>query len=239
MVTNPEELTEVEMYRDPSTGKLIGRDPETGDTFPIPFDQISANSVQSDTAHVDGTATVDALEAESASIADGDVLGWELIESDDTNIGEGFSEGVTIDASAYDMAKVVGYTYRGTGSSSLQSSFLRFSGYGEGSDEDDYSYTMMDRNGTIDEYSSQNEIEICSTANHHGNIPFEIMVADSRGTPRDVGVSATIGGNRSSSFRRLLHGAIENLDEIDLTINIWDTHSAGNMDYRVYGYQEP
>jgi len=63
MVDNPEELTEVEMYRDPATGKLIGRDPETGDTFPIPFDQISANSVQSDTAQVDGTATVDALEA--------------------------------------------------------------------------------------------------------------------------------------------------------------------------------
>ena len=71
MVDNPEELTEVEMYRDPDTGKLIGRDPETGDTFPIPFDQISANSVQSDTAQVDGTATVDALEAEQADTRSG------------------------------------------------------------------------------------------------------------------------------------------------------------------------
>jgi len=58
MVDNPEELTEIEMYRDPDTGKLLGRDPETGDTFPIPFDQISANE-----ATVSGTTTTGSLEA--------------------------------------------------------------------------------------------------------------------------------------------------------------------------------
>jgi len=43
MVDNPEELTQIEMYRDPDSGKLIGRDPETGDTFPVPFDEISVS----------------------------------------------------------------------------------------------------------------------------------------------------------------------------------------------------
>lgn len=44
MVSNPTDLTEIDLYRDPDSGRLVGRDPVSGDTFPVPFGGIDAPS---------------------------------------------------------------------------------------------------------------------------------------------------------------------------------------------------
>jgi hypothetical protein len=48
MVTDPETLDRIELLRDPNSGKFIGYDPDTGDTFPVPFDALSTGEIGND-----------------------------------------------------------------------------------------------------------------------------------------------------------------------------------------------
>lgn len=48
MSQNPENLDEIDLYRDPDSGKLVGRDPDTGDTFPIPIESTKQDEIQID-----------------------------------------------------------------------------------------------------------------------------------------------------------------------------------------------
>lgn len=47
MVNNPEELAEIDIYRNPDTGRLIGRDPVSGDLFALPVDRLRVASAPS------------------------------------------------------------------------------------------------------------------------------------------------------------------------------------------------
>ena len=62
MVENPETLTEIDLYRNPETGKLVGRDPVSGDLFPVPIE-----AAQLDEATV---ATAPETEQDVARLAD-------------------------------------------------------------------------------------------------------------------------------------------------------------------------
>lgn len=44
MVSNPTDLTEIDLYRDPDSGRLVGRDPVSGDTFALPLDGVESPS---------------------------------------------------------------------------------------------------------------------------------------------------------------------------------------------------
>lgn len=48
MVTDPETLDRIELRRDPNTGKFVGYDPDSGDTFPIPIESLSTESIALD-----------------------------------------------------------------------------------------------------------------------------------------------------------------------------------------------
>jgi len=43
MVSHPETLDRIELRRDPNSGKFVGYDPDSGDTFPVPFDSVKTD----------------------------------------------------------------------------------------------------------------------------------------------------------------------------------------------------